>query len=74
MTISQKLSENFLSVVDFVEYVGVISYSGAYKKIQKGIIPSITINNKIYIPKSWVKETYEDVLEAALSSRIKGEE
>ena len=65
--IEQKLQENFYTVIEFVDHVGVISHSGAYKKIQKGIIPSVIIENKTYIPKLWVKQHYDDVIDAALA-------
>lgn len=70
MTITQKLNENFLTVFEFVDYVGSISSSGVYKKIQKGTIPSIVIDNKIYIPRKWVKENYDDAIEAALAKVV----
>ena len=65
--IEQQLRENFYTVLEFVNHVGVISHSGVYKKIQKGIIPSVVIENKTYIPKLWVKKHYDDAIEAALS-------
>lgn len=65
--IEQKLQENFYTVIEFVDHVGVISHSGVYKKIQKGMIPSIVIDNKIYIPRKWVQKHYDDAIEAALS-------
>lgn len=62
-TFKTKLTENFFTVEEFVDYVGVISISGAYVKIRGGSIPSSIINDKIYISKTWVKKNYDDVIE-----------
>ena len=62
-TFKNKLIENFYTVEEFVDYVGIISISGAYVKIREGSIPSSIIENKIYISKKWVKKNYDDVIE-----------
>ena len=61
-----KLNEYFFTVEEFVDYVGIISVSGTYNKVRQGAIPSKIIENKIYIPRGWVKEHYDDVIDEVI--------
>ncbi len=65
--IKKNLDENFYTVLEFADYVGVISVSGVYKKIHRGIIPAVIFENKTYIPKTWVQKHYDDAMVAVLA-------
>lgn len=63
----EQIQEKYYTIQEFIEHTGLISISGCYKKIKKGIIPVEIIENKTYIPRDWVRKNYDEKIEAALA-------
>ena len=66
-SLKERVDENYFTIHEFVNHIGLISYSTACKRIKKGIIPTDIIDNKAYIPRDWVRQNYDEPLTKVLS-------